>query len=329
MNRKLSIKKHRLRAAIVGAGAIATGIGEKQYPMTHVKSYYALSDQIELFAFVEPYKERRRIAKSVFQDFKFYENIDDLLNSEKIDILSICTPDEFHEEVLNKAFDANIRGIWCEKPMALDFNEARKIADKARMSGTVIQVNFFRRFIPEIRKIKEDLIDRVFGDIKLINGFYADTYIHNGSHLIDLIQFFCDELKNIYAHLKESYLNDGSIFIYSKVSEDVPCILQPFTRNLYNIFELDIFCEKARIRICENGRRIEVYHVKQDNHFTHLKILNPEHETILCNWQDSFTSALSNLIDVVEGREGSTMSPPEQSLMSLLFIKEIKEMVFN
>jgi predicted dehydrogenase len=321
------MQKKKVRAAIVGAGAIATGIGTKKYAMTHIESYRSLSDRVEFVGFAEISKEQRQLVKDRFPYYKYYESLHALLDSEHIDIISICTPDHCHEELVLEALDANISGLWCEKPLSITLKGTREIFQKSRSGGTPIQVNYFRRFIPEIIDIKEKIESKTYGDIKLINGFYSDTYIHNGAHLIDLIQFFAGAVKLKNVSTLGDVNDDGSVVIFGTINGDCLCTIQPFSRKYYNIFELDIFCESARVRICENGRRIVIYLVKNDTEFLPLKILNPEPRTILCNWKSAFTNALSNLLDVVDGKENETLSKPEYSMTTIEFIESIRRII--
>ncbi|MBI5195875.1 MAG: Gfo/Idh/MocA family oxidoreductase [Nitrospirae bacterium] len=324
----MNYTEKKLYSAIVGAGTIATGIGEKKYPMTHVRSYMELSGHVELIAFAETDKAQRTAVKKAFPQLRAYEDFDSLVNNEQVDILSICTPDDSHYELLVKAINRRVKGIWCEKPMALDGRSAEEISGRSRESGILVQINYFRRFIPEIAEIRSDIIRGLYGKIKMMSGLYTGGYVRNGSHMIDLMNFFEEEFSLMHAQPAAGFLGggDGPVYMVCKTRGGIYSILQPLSGG-YNIFELDIFCENARIRICENGRRIEIYHVMSDKEFPHLNILNPEPETVICRWKDSFTRALANLIEAVEGNGDSTFSPPEDSVKTAKLIGDVTEVI--
>ncbi len=130
------MQKKKVRAAIVGAGAIATGIGTKKYAMTHIESYRSLSDRVEFVGFAEISNEQRQLVQDSFPHYKYYESLYALLNSEHVDIISICTPDHCHEELVLEALDANISGLWCEKPLSLTLKGTREILQKSMSGGT-------------------------------------------------------------------------------------------------------------------------------------------------------------------------------------------------
>lgn len=294
--------------------------------MTHMKSYGELAKRVDLVAVVDPSERQRSIVKKRFPRLNVYCDLSALIEKEVIQILSITSPDESHEALLEQALQTDVLGIWCEKPMAVSPDNTASIIETARCKNIAIQVNFFRRFIPEIETLRFQIDKGLYGKIKAINGYYADTYIHNGCHLIDLILSFVGDLNLDYARQLGplNHEKDGAVFLYFRTESKISCILQPFERTCYNIFELDMLCEKARIRICENGRRIEIYHIKTDDFFPHLKILDPQPEVIKCEWTQSFSQALDNLIDNIQ-QNVPLLSPPEDSLMALRLIQTVQK----
>lgn len=320
-------EKTKYKAALIGAGAVATGFSQqRKMHMTHIKSYGELSERVDLIAVAETSNKQQLIIKEQFPHLKVYPGLSELLEREAVQILSIATPDASHELLLNYALQADISGIWCEKPMTLVADNTASIINTAHDKNIAIQINFFRRFIPEIKTLRFQINSGIYGKIKTINGYYADTYIHNGCHLIDLILYFVGNLSLDYARQLGplNHEKDGAVLLCCRTHNQISCVLQPFDRICYNIFELDLLCEKARIRICENGRRIEIHHVETDVFFPHLKILNPQPEVIKCEWTQSFTQALDNLIDNIQ-QKAPLFSPPEDSLMALRLIQSVQK----
>jgi predicted dehydrogenase len=288
-----------LSAAIIGAGTIAFGHNEVQMPMTHLGTYEALNDRVQLLAFAEPDSARRQFIEHLFPKIKAYESVACLLESEHIDIVSLCTPDHLHEPILHDIMDYPVRGVWCEKPLTTTGQDAKDLIQKIVNTRIAVQVNYWRRFIPEIADLKKRLMGNEFGKIHSVTGYYADSYIHNGSHLIDLIHFLVGKLYPRYAAAEEAFdtCHDRPVTIFGKIDQAIPCVLQPIPREPYNLFELNLFTGRGRIRIGENGRRIELFNDKRDDAFPHLRILRTSPETIKCQWRLAFKRALANLID--------------------------------
>lgn len=87
----------------------------------------------------------------------------ELMNSELVDAIIIASPDPLHVEHLELAINSG-KPTLCEKPIATNLDDARKITKKIRdyqelTKETRIHFGFMRRFDPSYRKVKE-LIDR-------------------------------------------------------------------------------------------------------------------------------------------------------------------------
>lgn len=291
-----------MKAGIIGAGAIAFDAGQLGLPMTHAKSYAALDSAIELVAFVEPDPTQREVVIALHPELHHYTSIQSMLEGETLDVVSLCTPDSMHETMLLEILDSPVKGIWCEKPMGLTAAGVAAIAEKAQSRGVCIQVNYWRRFVPEIRKVADDVRQGRFGRLLRMSGIYPETYIHNGCHLFDLIEMFAGP----YTPLRLSGVDridsssDGCLTVIGEAGgAEVVCVGIP--RTPYNIFELDMFYEEGRIRIAENGRRIEISGHAQDNEFSHLRLLNPEPSVVTCDWQRSFDYGLDDLLESIRG----------------------------
>jgi myo-inositol 2-dehydrogenase / D-chiro-inositol 1-dehydrogenase len=71
-----------------------------------------------------------------------------LLGDPAVDVVAICSPDRFHAEQIESACLAGKRLIMCEKPLVLDVDEATRVAEACRLSGTVLVVGTMHAFDP-------------------------------------------------------------------------------------------------------------------------------------------------------------------------------------
>lgn len=98
-----------------------------------------------------------------------FDHWQDLIKSD-VDIIGVCTPSHEHEEQFELAVSRR-KHVLCEKPMALDINQSRRMVEIANKSGAVTMVGFQMRFHPVINKVNELLpriepvfhLDWVFG----------------------------------------------------------------------------------------------------------------------------------------------------------------------
>jgi predicted dehydrogenase len=98
-----------------------------------------------------------------------------LLEREDITLVHICTPNDAHKDALIAALQAG-KHIYCDKPLALNVEEAEEVCTLARTVPTVQQMTFNYRFVPAILRARE-LIEAGF--LGALFSFRA-AYLHAG-----------------------------------------------------------------------------------------------------------------------------------------------------
>ncbi len=93
-----------------------------------------------------------------------------------IDIVSICTPNQNHEEMAIAAMRAG-KHVYIDKPLSTDAASADRIAAVARETGVYTQMVFNNRYLPSMMRAKQ-LVDE--GKIGNLLSFQA-RYLHSGS----------------------------------------------------------------------------------------------------------------------------------------------------
>lgn len=74
------------------------------------------------------------------------ETLDEMLADDSIDLIDICLPPKLHPEAIRKCFAAG-KKVLCEKPLALDAETARQLADEAE-EGQLLVAHILP-FMPE------------------------------------------------------------------------------------------------------------------------------------------------------------------------------------
>jgi len=88
-----------------------------------------------------------------------------LVARDDIDLVSIVTPVVTHCEMTLAALDHG-KAVLCEKPMAMDADEARRMADRAREKGLLALIDHELRFLPGRLKMREMVRRGDLGKIK-------------------------------------------------------------------------------------------------------------------------------------------------------------------
>jgi predicted dehydrogenase len=103
----------------------------------------------------------------------------ELIADSDVDVVSITTPNQFHAKMAIAALEAG-KHVWCEKPMAPAFAEAKRMADAAKASGRVAVLGYNYIQNPLIRHIGAILERGEIGEIHSVRfemdeDFMADA----------------------------------------------------------------------------------------------------------------------------------------------------------
>ncbi len=99
-----------------------------------------------------------------------------LLDSPDIDVVSICTPNECHEEMAVAALRAG-KHVYIDKPLAVTADGARRIAEAAEAAPGFTRVAFNNRYLPATLRARQ-LVEE--GRVGRVLTFSA-RYLHSGS----------------------------------------------------------------------------------------------------------------------------------------------------
>jgi predicted dehydrogenase len=176
----------------------------------------ATVDDVEVVAVASARLESAQAAAQAFGVPHAYDDWRAMLDKHPVDLVGIATPVIHHAPMTLAALDAGAHVI-CEKPMAMNSNEARQMLDKAEALGRVHLIGHELRFNPNRRKIKRLIADGTIGDVRHVNivnisatwGDPASRPVNdwwslaemgggrlgaNGSHQIDLLRFWLGDV---------------------------------------------------------------------------------------------------------------------------------------
>jgi predicted dehydrogenase len=105
-----------------------------------------------------------------------YGNYEAMLAEGDIDVVHICSPNNFHAPVAKKALLAG-KHVVCEKPLAISEAQARDLVETAKKSGLVNAVHFNVRYYPVIRQLKTMVEKNDMGAIFSIHGSYLQDWL--------------------------------------------------------------------------------------------------------------------------------------------------------
>ncbi|MGZ3650992.1 MAG: Gfo/Idh/MocA family protein [Bdellovibrionota bacterium] len=107
---------------------------------------------------------------------KTYSDYRKMLAEKDLDIVLVATPDHWHALVAIAAMESGAH-VYLEKPICLDFEEGEALLASARRLDRIVQVGTHIRSDPQIRQIKEKIIDSgVLGRVERIETFRNFPY---------------------------------------------------------------------------------------------------------------------------------------------------------
>ena len=149
--------------AVHGAGDVSS---------QHVKAYLN-NPKTKLVAISSKHEESARKLAKMFEldDVKIYTDYRKLLEDEEVDVVSICTPQQFHAKEVIEAASAK-KHLLIEKPVATNLEDLRAMNAAVKRSGVKTVVGFVLRWNAVIRTLKSLMSKNFLGDIYCVETDY-------------------------------------------------------------------------------------------------------------------------------------------------------------
>ena len=120
----------------------------------------------------------REHAESVAKEFGIENVANDwreLIERDDIDLVSIVTPPATHMEITMAALERR-KAVLCEKPMAMNADEAKRMTERAHEAGVLALIDHELRFLSSRRKMRAMLHEGVIGNVRHCNYVFRSDY---------------------------------------------------------------------------------------------------------------------------------------------------------
>lgn len=192
--------RRTLRVAVIGCGPIG---------LLHARAI-AASPSAELAAVCDISPHHLAEAVAAFH-VDGYETVKQLLESQPLDVVMIATPDHLHVEPTLAAIAAGCH-VFCEKPLATNTAEARRLVQAANEQGVYLGVDYNRRFAFGYQTAKQLLdqgnLDRLeYLTIRVSDATPPPEVARHPlvmlttllTHHFDLMRFYAGEVAQVHA----------------------------------------------------------------------------------------------------------------------------------
>jgi predicted dehydrogenase len=310
------------RAAIVGLGQVGLlfdSDARRSGVWTHFTAYERLATDLDLVAACDPDKSRQALAKQRRTTLRCYDSLGELLNGEKVDIVSLCTPPELHAEQIAQCA-GRVQAVICEKPLSTDSQSARAALSACRSTGTLLVVNYYKRFDGLVPSAKASLDDGQIGIVKLVNAIFCGPLDAVGSHMVDLLRFFLGELR-IEGHALRAA---DRYSIQLRTERNILVHLHNVGPREEFVFELDAIGNKGRIRLLNNCSDCEFFGYRDSDRYSSYRELYPA-PLKTPKVAERFLPFFLETVEVLRGERRTLTSDGENALRTQLLIDGIAD----
>ncbi|MFQ6115860.1 MAG: Gfo/Idh/MocA family protein [bacterium] len=245
-----------LKIAIIGWGTIS-----------HIHAQAILSSQhCELCCVYSSSVDKNDQIKANYS-VQVFNNYDELLKSDLVDAVAICTPSGAHLNFAVKAANAG-KCVIIEKPIEVTLARAQKIIEACHRNNVTLSVIYQNRFSDAVIRIKDILKENKLGKIFYASGYvkwyrsqdYYDSGKWRGTialdgggalmnqaiHTIDLLVYLVGDIKSVCGF--------ASTFTHERIEvEDSAVASLRYENGAIGVFEASTSIKPAQ------ARRIEIH----------------------------------------------------------------------
>ncbi|MFW5804509.1 MAG: Gfo/Idh/MocA family protein [bacterium] len=282
-----------------------------------------------------------------------YSDYEDLLDSEQIDAVLVCTPPNLHYKIIKACADKGIH-VFVEKPFTTEYEKAKELSLLFSEKKLINQVGYVNRYNDVFQKTKELIDDNIIGKIiRFRSEMFSRTIIQPeestswrsaresgggvvfdmAAHSIDIVNYLIGKPDKITG----SSLN----VIYSKDIEDAVSSTFLYKNGMNGTIyvnwsdesfrkptnKIEIFGSEGKILADQHSLKI---YLKKTNKNQRLRegwntlyitdIFNPVPFYVRGN---EFTRQLYNFIDCIEGKENNNLCSFREASNTLDVIENI------
>jgi predicted dehydrogenase len=96
----------------------------------------------------------------------------------EVDAIYVASPHPWHLDHVLLALNAG-KNVLCEKPFAMNANEAKMMVDKARENKLLLVEAMWTRFLPHIRQLRKVLAANTIGDIIYVAADHGQWFVED------------------------------------------------------------------------------------------------------------------------------------------------------
>jgi len=237
----------KLRFAVIGTGFWAN---------YQIPAWFEM-DGVELVALYNRTKSKAEAVAGRFGVPRVYDNVEQLLDQERLDFVDIITDVDTHAPFVEMAARRGV-GVICQKPMAPKLAVARQMVELCEQKGVPFFIHENWRWQSPIRKVKELLDAGVIGNVFKARVTFCSAFpvfdnqpflreleefilTDIGSHILDVCRFLFGEASTLYcqtARVNPGIKGEDVANVLMKMKNGVSCFAE---MSYASILEFEAF----------------------------------------------------------------------------------------
>jgi len=306
------------KVLIIGAGAIAQGFDspESDRILTHIKGF-SRHPSCEVVGICDAQLERAQEAAKRWGIANAASTPEELAHV-KPDIISICTPDDTHEDYLRRALALKPSAVFCEKPLGYDVENVRDLVQEYKEAGVQLAVNYSRRWLPDIQALQRAISAEWFGNIVSARVKYYKGFLHNCSHLLDVLTMLVQPevvstriIKEIHDYTDDDPTISAACTMESSMGS-FTLMIEGYDSRQMSPLELELVFERAKILLEEcNGTQLTIARLQENSEyagfweFSDVEMRRIDGSHTMRNAVDAIVNALRGWADLVSTGESA------------------------
>lgn len=195
-----------------------------------------------------------KTAEAEQNGYKTYRNFEEVLSDDKVDVLLLAVPNDWHKPYAVQAMKAG-KNVISEKPVTLSSTDLQEMIDAANESGKLFTVHQNRRWDEDFLTMKKIYEEGMLGDI-----FSIESRVHGsrgipgdwrgrkaqgggmmldwGVHILDqMLQMVKEKITKVYAHMHHvtNYEVDDGFRMVITFESGKQALLEVGTSNFINL----------------------------------------------------------------------------------------------
>lgn len=264
------------------------------------------------------------------KEFNTYTDLDEMLEKEQPDIVSITLPTFLHKEkaiyIMKKGFN-----VFCEKPMSLCYSDCLEMLAAAKECGRKLMIGQCLHFFPEYEYLKEVIADGRFGRVRSgymsrlsgppiwgWNNWYMDTVNSGGClldmhiHDVDFARYALGEPKKVSCISKSGYSGYESAFTTLYYDDFAVTAIGDWSLKGFD-FEASFRFAFEKATVLWKDGKLTVYPTEDKKYEVELKA------------QNGYGAEVAYFADVIMNGKENTKNNPESAALSIKLAETLRK----